>query len=131
MILRNNDTYWTTGISLRWDGSRWGGRIDYYDDGFCDDDPDGGRVSTEGVLRTRYMVRDGKESSALRAVVDTLIGDAQRLGIRLGGPDGPPALYYDGDGEGADYPPPDGWRELVAAEAQRVGWKCPYNTKEG
>lgn len=31
-------------------------------------------------------------------------------------------LYYLGDGEDPRYPPPAGWRRLLADEAARLGW---------
>jgi hypothetical protein len=134
MILELSTTYWATGIILTWhpDGARdqagnkvhgWSGEVGYYDDGFRDDDTDAGKLSTQGTLRTRYVVADGTEQTAVRAIVDTLIADAQRLGIefRTDG-DHQPRLYVPGDGEWADHPLPEGWRELLAAEAARIGW---------
>lgn len=126
MILHKSPGYWATGIVLRCDGQRWCGWIDYLDDGFCDDNADAGAISTEGTLRTRYMVWDGDQVSALSAVVDTLIADAAKLGIRLVNPfGGVPSLYYEGDGEDPTNPPPAGWRQLLAAEAARIGWQDP------
>lgn len=131
MILARSTTYWSTGVSLRWreitrDGvtrSAWGGSVDYLDDGFAgDDDADTGKVSTEGELRTRYLVTDGKVASGLRAVVDVLLADAARLGIEFRGTlEGRPYLMFETE-DGA----PDGWRELLIAEAERIGWTTMY-----
>lgn len=120
--------YWATGIVLTWYGDgRWSGEINYYDNGFCDDDPDHAEVSTEGTLRTRYVVRDGTHVDGLTAVIDTLIGDAARLGIDLRDPvGGRPYLYYRRDGEDVDYPPPPDWKALLAGQAARIGWRSPY-----
>ena len=125
-MITTDGHHWANGITVRCDGKRWGGRIDFYDDGFVSDNPDAGEVATEGVLRTRYMVEDGDNVTALRAVVDTLIADAARLGIELVGPVGTrPSLWYEGDGEDSDWPPPAGWRQLLAGEAQRIDWDGP------
>jgi hypothetical protein len=140
MILHRSTGYWTTGIVARWrahSGSihgvphgGWAAKLDFFDDGFTDDDPDAGQVSTEGTLRTRYAVRDGDKVGGLRAAVDALVADAQRLGIRLGGPTIGPCLYYEGDGEDPANPPPPGWQELLAAEAARIGWSSYENNEQ-
>ena len=142
MILRSSTGYWSTGIILRWTShsgsiagvshSGWGGRVEFHDDGFAgDDNPDTGAVSTEGRLHSRYFIRDGDVVTGLRAVIDVLLSDAQRLGITFGGAVGAPSLYYDGDSENEALPPPDGWREMLAAEAERIGWACPYARQPG
>jgi hypothetical protein len=51
-----------------------------------------------------------------------LRADAERLGIQWRDP----TVYYKGDGEDPEYPPPDGWRELLAAQAARLGWYSIY-----
>lgn len=74
-----------------------------------------------------YAVRDGSTANGLTVAVDTLLADAGRLGIELiGDPIHGPQLYYWGDGEAKDYPPPAGWREILAAEAERIGWQPAY-----
>lgn len=139
MILERSTHYWAVGITLTWhpasvrdhDGNRvdgWSGEVDYYDDGFADDDPDTTKLSTQGTLRTRYIVADGKQQSAITAIVDTLITDAGRLGIKFRADGGLPWLYVPGDGEWEDKPVPDGWREMLAAEAERIGW-ATYSVK--
>lgn len=131
MILTRSTTYWSTGISLRWrettrDGttrSAWGGSVDYLDDGFVgDDDADTGKVSTEGELRTRYLVTDGKVASGLSAIVDVLLADAARLGIEFRGTlgDRPYLMIETEDGA------PDNYRELLIDEAERIGWTTMY-----
>lgn len=95
---------------------------------------DPGRVSTQGVLRTRYGVQDGNHRSGLAAAIDTLIADAHKLGITFKAPcSDTPNLYMHGDGEHSDTEYPDGWRDLINAEADRIGWNSPYrplHTKE-
>lgn len=119
--------YWSTGIVLRADASRdptdlsWSGYLEYFDDGFANDDLSVPAISTQGRLRTRYMVRPSTEDKAtdpLTAVIDTLIADAKKLGIWLR----EPTLYYQGDGEDKSCPPPDGWRELLRKHSDRIGW---------
>jgi len=54
-------------------------------------------------------------------------GPWKRLGITFEAPpQSQPSLYMHGDGEYADAEYPDGWRELINAEADRIGWTSPY-----
>ncbi len=127
MISKSGDVrYWTTGITVYWDthNGGWHALCEYLDDGWVgDNNADLQKVSTQGKLETRYAVKDGDLVSGLTAAVDAVLADAQRLGIQFGTPAGDgPTLYYTGDGEWADYPAPDGWRELLAAESGRLGW---------
>lgn len=133
MILTKSPGYWSTGITLTWtahagyrDGEPhpgWSATADYLDDGFCSDETDMNQVSTEGVLRTRYAIPDGATRSALTVVIYTMLADAAKLGITFTGAGlGLPMLYYRGDGEDADYPPPPGWHTLLIEQAKRIGW---------
>lgn len=134
-MITNKGGYWAVGMTVRWrehSGRRngvphggWDAWLNFYDGGFCDDEPDQGQVSTEGTLRTRYAVADGETVSGLRAAIDTLIRDAQQLGIEFRRIVGPPSLSYHGDGEDKDWPPPAGWRTLLTVEAERLGWEAP------
>jgi hypothetical protein len=133
IVISKCGRYWATGITLTYSQLAeringvlfpgWHARLDFFDDGFADNDPDKGGVSTQGTLCTRYPVRDGDLVSGLSLAVDTLIADAGRLGIELSRRDGVPFLYYQDDGESENYPPPPGWRALLAAEAARIGWE--------
>lgn len=121
MIQTTSTAYWSTGITVRYSYSGegrygWGASLRFLDDGFCSDDADACRVSTQGTLTTRYHVLDGERVSGLSAAVDALIEDAGRLGIRFNDP----GLFYEANPE---WPPPGGWRELLIAEAARIGWK--------
>lgn len=116
--------YWSTGITVTysdWQGGAWSAAVEYLDDGFCDDDAANGVISTQGKLHTRYQVRDGSEAT-LAAVIDVIKADAERLGITFRTDGAGPNVYYKGDGEDEDYPPPDGWGEMVDAQAARLGW---------
>ena len=106
--------YWSTGIVVwRVDENRWGARVDFYDDGFCQSG------STEGSLRTR-------ERSPLSQVVDLAKADAERLGIHWATALGAiPTVFYDGN-VGLPPPPPN-WRALVNSEAERLGWVPGYD----
>src|ERR1051326_919684 len=124
MIQTTSTAYWSVGITVTYSysgGGRygWGASLEFLDDGCCSDDADAGQVSTQGKLATRYYVSDGERVSGLSAAVDALIADAQQLGIQFNNP----GLYYDGDGEDPESPPPDGWKVLLEAEAARIGWK--------
>lgn len=129
MIRTENAGYWATGITLRYRPAgegrpeSWAGGFDFYDDGFLDDDVDLRQISTEGRLGTRYFVEGSPAEVALAAVIDTLIVDASRLGIRFEGTvTDKPILYYDGDGENDDWPPPEGWKHMLRMQADRIGW---------
>jgi hypothetical protein len=117
--------YWATGITLKHVIDGWTGSIAFLDDGFVSDSPAEGILSTEGSLHTRYVVRADHET-ALTAIVDVLLRDAERLGIAWRYRH----LYYHGDGEDPDQPPPDGWRQLLAAECARIGWDNVYDELE-
>ena len=125
------DGYWATGIVVTYSGGGqhgWAAEVGYYDAGFCNDDPDTGQISTEGTLHTRYHVRRHGPGTAdpLKAVIDVIKADAERLGIRF---NDDACVFYKGDGEAKDYPPPEGWRELVDAQAVRLGWRGIYGTR--
>lgn len=128
------DGYWATGITVRYgysgeDKYGWGAEVDFYDSGFCNDDTDKRAVSTEGTLRTRYYVREGDtpDADALATAIDVLKADTERLGITWT----PSAtVYYQGDGVSEDWPPPPGWREMVNAQAARLGWRPLYSPAE-
>lgn len=130
-MIPTNGTYWSTGIILTWadclgvnrDREGWSATVKFLDDGFCSDDADSHAVSTEGELRTRYIVADGEQVPGLTAAVDAVIRDAKRLGIEFSDD---PNLFYKGDGEDRNSPPPPGWRDTVKAEARRLGWRAPY-----
>jgi len=128
-VISSTGKYWSTGIVVSWRPERpghaeaWGASLDFCDDGFVNDDPDLRHISTEGRLYTRYAVEETEETSALALAIDVLIADAAKLGIEFRDPViGCPMLYYRGDGEDSDCPPPPGYRELLAEQARRIGW---------
>lgn len=121
-----NTYYWATGILLRAmlptdrEPLRWGAELKFYDDGFNSDDLAAGRISTQGTLQTRYMVRDAKDLSALPTVINTLYFDAERLGIQFRNvATGRPELYVD-ENRLDEYPPLT--RVLITEQAERLGW---------
>jgi hypothetical protein len=127
MIRTKNAGYWTTGITLRYrdfQGNHpecWGGSLDFYDDG-SKDDAATGQVSTEGVLHTRNFVEHENGETVLTAVIDTLIADATSFGIQFKNPHGKPTLSVEVEDEGMELP--DGWRQMLRAQANRIGWDC-------
>jgi hypothetical protein len=139
-MISTSGRYWSTGITVtyapfaeRINGEPypgWHASLDYRDDGFTNNNPETVQVSTEGSLHTRYPVRSSKVRTGLSIAIDTLIADAERLGITfttLPGNRGP-HLYYDGDGENEAHPAPEDWRDLLAAEAERLGWSSYATT---
>lgn len=127
MISTKSGGYWAGGITVRYrDEGRvqaWAGSVDFFDDGLGNDNVDTRQISTEGTLRTRYFVESYSAEIALAAVIDTLIVDATRLGIRFRGTVAEkPELLYDGDSENAEFPPPEGWKHMLRMQADRIGW---------
>jgi hypothetical protein len=125
--------YWATGITVHHHnhpqrGATWSARVDFLDDGFLDDDPTQGRVSTQGHLGTRYALDNcgGDHTVALAAAIDAVKADAERLGIgwKYRGEMGP--CIFIGDEESEDNPP--GWRGLLNEQARRIGWE-PFYTE--
>ena len=116
--------YRSTGISLRYGGDRnlaWSGYLNFFDDGWGADDPAAGEISTVGELSTRYFVATEAHQQSMRLVTDTLVRDAEALGIEFQDP----MLYAHEDGEDLDYPMPEGWAELLGEQAERLGWGMP------
>ncbi|WP_275558466.1 hypothetical protein [Streptomyces sp. 5-6(2022)] len=128
-MISKSGCYWSTGITVAWSPRArtingqahpgWKASAE--------------KISTQGHLETRYFVTDtdipstplrpGENLSGLTVAVDALITDAERLGIDfMSWSDQQPMLYYKGDGEDADYPAPEGWRDMLKAEAERIGW---------
>lgn len=127
-MITKDGKYWAAGVVLDWDDyrRRWYGKVEYYDDGFMNDDLDQGRISTEGVLGTRYGVGENHDPwRALEVVVDVLIKDAESLGIQFTSTrdDHRPFLYLRGDGDDPERTPPHGWREAFKKVADRHGWE--------
>lgn len=67
--------YWTTGIKLHNTERGWSAELEFFDDGFCD------TASTEGTLRTRYIVQDGTAAQNAIKAAQLVKIDAERLGI--------------------------------------------------
>lgn len=104
--------FWSTGITVRWlDDGRVHVSLDFHDDGFAEPG------TVEGKLRLRYYQNDLAQS------LDTLIADAERLGIEFLNPAiGKPSLYVHGDGESDREYYPSNWRDILAEQAARLGW---------
>lgn len=137
-MISTSGRYWSVGITVTWvpfaerindePFSGWHARLDFHDEGHCNNDPDSGMVSTGGRLFTRYPVRDGEVRTGLSAAIDTLIADAKKLDIDMtSSTTKRPWIFYEGDGENPEYPPPEGWSDMLAAEAKRVGFDS-YHT---
>ena len=119
----------------------WAATLPYYDDGFCSGNKTGEPVSTEGELRTRYMVTASNHTAthadnvaAAMAVVGAVVNDATRMGIEFlaTGPDeNLPDVYLDGDGESWDPEAPlsrEEAQEVVTALATDKAWFIRRNT---
>jgi len=101
--------YWIGGVVLEPDRGKWRASAGWR------------RVTAdqimEGEVRTRYACEH--QAEAIDALVATL-GD---LGISLLTPGMPyTALFIEGDGVDPDVDYPEGWQEVLDAEAKRRGW---------
>ena len=102
---------WSTGISLYCNGEdEWWASVKVHDNGFCD------LSSICGEIKTCY-------GQPLSDAIDIVKRDTENLGIIFPNESYSRHLYYIGDGEWKDYPPPEGWKELLQQEAKRIGWK--------
>lgn len=129
-MITHDTGYWSTGITVKHHNGKWAASVDFLDNGFANDDPDKGHISTEGKLHTRYFIADGEQVDGLTAAIDTVRADAERLGIIWRSDDDVPTIYMKGDGEDPEWPAPDGWHELVNAQAERIGWTPSYRYLE-
>lgn len=99
----------------------WWATVHFEDCGFYD------RGSVQGELTTKY-------ADDLSYAIDTIKVDAESMGIQFVGcvPDAEderfskPDLFYEKDGCSQDYPSPNGWREILKHEAERIGFSSPY-----
>lgn len=126
-MISTDSGYWSTGITVSHNNGKWSASVNFLDDGFANDDPDAGAISTEGALHTRYFVTDGENIDGLTAAIDTVKADAERLGITWRRDVMSPGVYMRGDAEDPDWPAPAGWRELVNAQSERLGWTPIYS----
>lgn len=114
--------YWATGVRVSFSGGRWTASVDFYDDGFAN------QQSSEGTLRTRYFM------SSMQKAIDLIIEDMKRLGIAFVSElkDRPPSIhvptiYIPGDGEGEEAKHlPKSWKNTVRKQCERLGWYCIY-----
>lgn len=112
--------YWSSGIHVMYlpePGSRWSGTLRFHDDGYGEGTAfeDAGHFFTEGELHTRYFPRGRRtHASALELVTDTLIAKAERLDIEF--------RYPCLEPRGKETNELSGWDEILADEADRLGW---------
>lgn len=105
------DMLFATGIIV-WHGYAGNGRYGWW---AMVEFQDYGKGSILGKIHTKY-------GDDLACSIDTIKKDAERLGIKFVNTF-TPFVYYRGDGENKDFPPPDGWRELLEKEARRIGFR--------
>lgn len=76
----------------------------------------------EGSIGTRYFERE------LSTVIDRAMEAAHAIGVSFQSrPELQPTIYVEGDGEDSEVPLPSNWRELVARQCERLGWKTCYD----
>jgi len=117
--------FWSTGIRIEYTdylNPAWGGEVDFFEEDWVTEDPRRTLPSTYGHLQTRHLVPSrGSHRDALTVVTDTLIRDAEQLGIEFRDP----TLYVTGDGVEPDYPLPEDWIDLFEEQTDRLGWARP------
>lgn len=106
----------STGVNLTFSRAHgWSAAIDYWSDHFAMPE------CLEGNIRTRYFDKD------LSTVIDRAINTAKAVGVTFIDQDGlRPSIYVPGDGEDPSIELPEEWREIVAAECERLGWENIY-----
>jgi hypothetical protein len=102
--------YWSTGITIGGERGCWSVWLEFLDDGWLD------LASTEGTLRVRYTLDTREE---LERAIDTLIADAERLGIEWITTVGCPTVYA------KDSEDP-GHEQIANEQAERLGWSPAY-----
>ncbi len=80
--------YFATGIEVKYgyagNGQNgWSASVKFYDQGFADDNASEGRVSTEGILSTRYYVPNENGSSGLEAAIKALLIDMAKIYVYI------------------------------------------------
>jgi hypothetical protein len=117
------ERFWTTGIVVRDLGDgRWHARAEFHDNRF-------GHGRMCGDVQTWGGCED------LTEAIDDVVASLRALEVRFA-PEGVeadlfagigPHVWYDGDGL-SEWPPPQGWRELMNQHSIRLGWMPAYNT---
>ena len=96
--------YFTGGISLKWHGgNQWSAEVEFSDIGFH-------ARSIAGHFST--CITD------LDTAVDAAIDGLKELGIRLLDSGSPLSAYQDGESE--TWPMPENWRQIIAAQSERI-----------
>jgi hypothetical protein len=72
----------------------------------------------EGSIGVRYFNQDLGKAIQLALVAAKTIGVSFHDGLGL-----EPSLYVEGDGEDPSVPLPTNWRQLIAEQSARLGWK--------
>lgn len=108
-----SDLYFTSVVvSYGYAGSDkygWWARVDWLDGKHCEDGAMRGRINTE------YASDLGASIDYVMQIIERFeISSIESMGI---------ALFYEGDGENSNHPPPEGWKEILRAEAEKRGWK--------
>ena len=91
----------------------WAATIECFDDRFAQSQ------AVEVTLNTKYY------EPTLTQAIDTVWSLAQQLGIEVVPTN--MALFYKGDGEDNDYPPPANFREQLQEEAEKRLWRSYAN----
>lgn len=98
-----------TRLGRDWDG--WWAKLQWTDGNYSD-----GNGPVEGEIHTSYA------QPTLQQAINRIVGYADRLGVCLYRDADNWCLCYSQDGDDRDYPPPEGWLDMLAAEAARRGW---------
>lgn len=77
------------------------------------------RYSIAKLGESKIIIEARNYSEAIRKAIVNVLEATDKIGIIWKDLH----LSYDIDGEFLDFPPPNGWRDLVKAEADRIGWK--------
>ncbi|MFD7521410.1 hypothetical protein [Paenibacillus chitinolyticus] len=93
----------------------WRAKLCWADGAFLEDH------TIEGEIINRYFVQE------IGKAIDYVLEVATQFNLPIWKEF---ALWYSEDGADNDYPPPDGWTELLAAEAHKRGWRSYLSDPE-
>jgi len=112
----NKKDLWSVGITLKF-GYAGGGLYGWW---AWVDFENSAEPVTDGCMSGRVSTKYGID---ICKAIDQVLELCSQIGVEfIEHADCLPAVYYLQDGDSKDYPPPEGWREILKAQADRIGW---------
>jgi len=86
----------------------WWAKCHWQDNKFCEP------KTVEGNIRTRYA------ETTITEAIDAVLEVVNSFGLKLNKEF---SLFYEGDEENTEYPPPEGWKLILQREAGNRHWR--------